>query len=116
RCGGGAGELEYYRGGVGSVSCFRCGGSEVIGSMGGTAMENWRQRLSVDSQVCHGRVCIKGTRVMASVVLANLADGETIEEIMRMYHLQREDVMAAIGYAAELANERIVVASSPGDI
>jgi uncharacterized protein (DUF433 family) len=69
---------------------------------------NWRERISVDPKVCHGKACIKGTRVMVSVVLDNLAAGETPEEIMRGYHLEREDIEAALHYAAELACERIV--------
>ena len=73
-------------------------------------MENWRQRLSSSANVCHGKVCVNGTRVMASVVLANLADGEPIEEIMRMYNIQRDDVMATMNYAAELAQEQPVLA------
>ena len=74
-------------------------------------MENWRERLSSNANVCHGKVCVKGTRVMVAAVLANLADGEPVEEIMRMYNIQREDVMATINYAAELAQERIVMAA-----
>ena len=69
---------------------------------------NWRERISVDPKICHGRVCIKGTRVMVSVVLDNLAAGEPLEEIMRGYHLEREDIEAALHYAAELARERII--------
>ena len=64
---------------------------------------NWHNRISVDPTVCHGKACIKGTRVMVSVVLDNLAAGEATEEIMRGYHLEREDVQAAVQYAAELA-------------
>jgi uncharacterized protein (DUF433 family) len=68
----------------------------------------WQQRISVDPTICHGKACIKGTRVMVSVVLDNLAAGETPEEIAKAYHLKREDVQAAIAYAAELAKERFV--------
>ena len=71
-------------------------------------MNAWRERISVDPNVCHGRVCIKGTRVMVSVILDNLASGESPEEIMRGYHIEREDIEAAMRYAAELARERIV--------
>ena len=71
-------------------------------------MMDWRGRISVDPNICHGRVCIKGTRVMVSVILDNLAAGETPEEIMRGYHVEREDIEAAMHYAAELARERIV--------
>lgn len=70
---------------------------------------NWRNRISVDPLVCHGKACIKGTRVMVSVVLDNLADGESEESILKSYpSLGHDDVLAAIAYAAELARERIV--------
>lgn len=68
----------------------------------------WQERISVNPSICHGKACIKGTRVMVSVVLDNLAAGETPEEIARAYHLSIEDVQAAIAYAAELAKERFV--------
>ena len=70
---------------------------------------NWTERISVDPNVCHGKACIQGTRVMVSVVLDNLAAGLTPTEIVRSYpSLQPNDVAAAIAYAAELARERVV--------
>lgn len=69
---------------------------------------NWRDRISVDPRICHGRACIKGTRVMVSVILDNLAAGESAEAIARAYGLSLEDAQAALEYAAELARERIV--------
>jgi len=69
---------------------------------------NWQDRIGVDPNICHGKACIRGTRVMVSVVLDNLAADEPIEEIMRGYHLQREDIQAAIQYAAELARETVI--------
>jgi uncharacterized protein (DUF433 family) len=70
---------------------------------------NWRDRIAVDPNVCHGRVCIKGTRIMVSVVLDNLAAGESIEQILSEYpSLEREDVQAAISYAAALARDEVV--------
>jgi uncharacterized protein (DUF433 family) len=71
-------------------------------------MNDWRDRLSLDPDICHGKVCIKGTRVMVSVILDNLAALEPIDDIVTGYHLQKEDVQAAIHYAAELARERVV--------
>jgi uncharacterized protein (DUF433 family) len=75
---------------------------------GDLIMNGWRERISVDPNVCHGRVCIKGTRVMVSVILDNVAAGEAPEEIMRGFHVERADIEAAIHYAADLARERIV--------
>ncbi len=68
----------------------------------------WQERISVDPAVCHGKACIRGTRVMVSVILDNLAAGEHAEEIMRGYHVEREDVQAAVQYAAELARETVI--------
>jgi len=69
---------------------------------------NWRDRITVDPKVCHGRACIRGTRVFASVVLDNLAAGLDEREIVSSYpSLTVEDVKAAIAYAAELTRERI---------
>jgi uncharacterized protein (DUF433 family) len=72
-------------------------------------MSDWRDRISVDPNVCHGRACIKGTRVMVSVIIDNLAAEESIDDIMRGYHIEREDIQAAMRYAAELTRERIVL-------
>lgn len=70
---------------------------------------DWRDRISVDPGVCHGQPCIKGTRVTVSVILDNLAGGVTPEAILRSYpSLRRDDIQAALGYAAELSRERFV--------
>ena len=69
---------------------------------------NWRERISIDPNVCHGKACIKDTRVMVSVLLDNLAEGESYESIMSGFHVTQEDIQAAIAYAADLAEERNV--------
>ena len=70
---------------------------------------DWQEHISVDPQVCHGKACIHGTRVMVSVVLDNLAAGLSVDEVLRSYpSVTREAVNAAIAYAAELARERVV--------
>jgi uncharacterized protein (DUF433 family) len=69
----------------------------------------WQEFITVDPAVCHGRACIKGTRIMVSVVLDNLAAGLTPDEIVGSYpSLNHESVQAAIAYAAELGRERVV--------
>jgi uncharacterized protein (DUF433 family) len=73
-------------------------------------MIDWRERIAADSAICHGKPCIKGTRIMVSVVLDNLAEGLTAEEIVAEYpSLVLEDVRAAMGYAADLAREEDLV-------
>ncbi len=70
---------------------------------------DWRERITVDPAVCHGQACIKGTRIMAAVVLDNLAAGLGTDEILRSYpSLTAADVQAAMAYAADLARERTV--------
>ena len=70
---------------------------------------NWQDHISVNPQVCHGKACIKGTRVMVSVILDNLAAGVSPEEILASYpSLASKDIEAALAYAAELARERVV--------
>jgi uncharacterized protein (DUF433 family) len=69
-------------------------------------MENWRERVSVHPAVCHGKACIRGTRIMVSVILDNIAAGIDRAEILASYpSLQPVDINAALGYAAELARE-----------
>jgi len=70
---------------------------------------DWQDYVTVNPSVCHGKACIKGTRIMVSVVLDNLAAGPTADEIVASYpSLSRTAVQAAIAYAAELARERVV--------
>jgi uncharacterized protein (DUF433 family) len=66
-------------------------------------------RVSVDPAICFGKPCIRGTRIWVSLILDYLASGMTIEEIRSEYpQLQREDILAAIAYGAEMTRERIV--------
>ncbi len=70
---------------------------------------NWRDHITVDPNVCHGRPCIAGTRVMVSVVLDNVAAGVSQEEILKSYPtITAADIQAALQFAAELARERTV--------
>jgi len=70
---------------------------------------DWRERITIDPIVCHGKACIKGTRIMVSVILDNLAEGVSEDEILKSYpSLKPEDIKAAISYAAELSRERMV--------
>ena len=70
---------------------------------------NWKDYIIVDPEICHGKACIKGTRIMVSVVLDNLAIGQTIEEILKSYpSLSREAILATLAYAAEISKERMI--------
>ena len=70
---------------------------------------SWRDRITVDPRICHGKACIRGTRVMVSIVLDNLAAGLGAEQIVADYPgLTVDDIHAAQAYAAELARERVL--------
>ena len=74
----------------------------------------WKDRITTDPSVCHGKTCIKGTRIMVSVILDNLAAKVSQAEILQSYPtLTSEDIFAAISYAAELAREQIVLLPLP---
>jgi uncharacterized protein (DUF433 family) len=67
---------------------------------------DWRERININPRICSGKPCIKGTRVMVSVILDNLAEGETYEAIMEGYRVTREDIQASLMFAADLAEDR----------
>jgi len=72
-------------------------------------MMSWQNRISVDPAICHGKACITGTRIMVSVILDNLAAGQTTAAILHSYPtLQADDIRVALAYAAELTRERII--------
>ena len=74
---------------------------------------NWRDHITVDPEVCHGRACIAGTRVLVTTVLDNLAAGLDADAIVSSYpSISHESVQATVSYAAELAKERIVARSA----
>ena len=65
--------------------------------------EPWLERISADPKVCHGKVCIKGTRVMVSVILDCIADGMSESKIIQEYpSLSKKDIRAALSYAASV--------------
>jgi len=72
-------------------------------------MDDWKERISIDPNVCHGKPCIKGTRIWVSLIVDNLAAGSSEEEILEAYpSLNREDIRAALAFAAEMTRERYV--------
>jgi len=72
-------------------------------------VKDWRERISIDPNICHGKPCIKGTRIWVSLIVDNLASGSSEDEILEAYpSLTREDIKVALAYAAEMARERYV--------
>ena len=70
---------------------------------------DWRDYITFDPHVCHGKAVVRGTRVPVSVVLDNLAAGLTSDDISESYpSVSAAAVRAALAYAADLASERVV--------
>ena len=59
-------------------------------------------RIVIDPKVRHSKPVIKGTRVSVYVILGSLAGGMSVDEITKEYGITRDDVLAAIEYAAKL--------------
>ena len=69
----------------------------------------WQEYITVNPAILHGKACIRGTRIPVAVVLANLADGLSASEIIHSYpSLTAEGIQAALAYAADLAQERVL--------
>jgi len=69
-------------------------------------------RITVEEGKCGGRPCIRGYRIRVSDVLQLLGAGASVDEILEDYpFLEREDVFAAIEYAAHQADHPILKAS-----
>ena len=65
-------------------------------------------RISIDPEICHGQVCVKGTRISVHQIVRMLANGDTIEDLLKNYpSLQKEDILACLDYAGSLAEEEI---------
>ena len=62
---------------------------------------DWRKYISVDSDICHGQPCFKGTRIMVWIILERLAYGDAIAQIRKSYPgLGRKAVQAALFFAS----------------
>jgi len=68
-------------------------------------MTSMNSRITSDPAICHGKPCIRGLRYPVESVLEWLAGGMTIEDILSDYpDLERDDILAVLGYAARLAH------------
>lgn len=75
--------------------------------------EELLQRISVDPNTCFGKPCIRGTRIWVSLIVDNLSEGVSEQEILAAYpSLCPEDIRAALAFAAEMTRERIIPLST----
>jgi uncharacterized protein (DUF433 family) len=72
------------------------------------------ERITVDATQMGGLPCIRGMRVTVSAVLGQLAAGQSIEDVLVDFpYLEREDVFAALEYAAAAVSERELPLAQP---
>jgi uncharacterized protein (DUF433 family) len=65
---------------------------------------SFEQRITINPDVCHGKPCIRGLRYPVELILELLSSGMSSEEILDDYEdLQREDILAALSFAARLS-------------
>jgi uncharacterized protein (DUF433 family) len=74
--------------------------------------EELLKRVTIDSQVCHGKPCIRGLRYPVTMLLELMSSGMTHDEILADYEdLERHDLLAVLAYAARLSDaKRIALA------
>jgi len=71
--------------------------------------EELARHISIDPKVCFGRPVIRGTRIWVTLIVDNLAEGVSEEDLLRAYpQLTHEDIRAALAFAAEMTRERVI--------
>ena len=67
-------------------------------------------RITFDKKIMGGRACIRGMRIPVSVVVSQIAEGATFEEVLKEYpDLEEADIKEALAYAGWLAQEHLAV-------
>lgn len=70
------------------------------------------KRITVEEGKCGGRPCIRGLRIRVSDILELLASGASFDEVLADYpFLERDDIAAAIEYAAHQADHTVLQVS-----
>ena len=66
------------------------------------------ERISISPKIYHGQACIKGTRIPVYQIVSMLANGDSIDDLLKAYPtIEREDILACLEYAAFLTEEQI---------
>ncbi len=67
------------------------------------------ERITMEPGKCGGRPCIRGLRVRVADVLGMLAEGVTVQEILKDFpYLEPDDIKAALAYAARSADHAVL--------
>ncbi len=72
-------------------------------------------RIAINPKICHGQACVKGTRIPVHQIFRMLANGDSVDSLLRAYPtLHRENILACFDYAASLAEEEITPLETVG--
>lgn len=72
---------------------------------------DWRDRITSNPEILVGKPVIKGTRISVELILGWLANGWSFDKIIEAYpHISREDILAALAFAAEMMHEEQYIA------
>ena len=65
-------------------------------------MDSLLSRITINSEICHGKPVIRGLRYPVESILEYLAGGDTFEDLLKEFpDLQREDLQACLEFAAQ---------------
>ncbi len=71
---------------------------------------NWQSFISINPEIHHGEPCIKGTRISVAIIIGSIADGMSMDDIIKEYpQIKRESIQAALAYAAEAVRTEILL-------
>ena len=72
-------------------------------------MASLLERITINPEICHGKPCIRGLRYPVELILELLSADMSIEDILGDYEdLEREDILAALAFAARLAQVKSI--------
>jgi len=72
-------------------------------------MQDLLQRITIDSEICHGKPSIRGLRYPVEIILQLLSSGMSTEEILEDYEdLEKEDILASLMYASKLTEVKSI--------
>jgi uncharacterized protein (DUF433 family) len=72
-------------------------------------MENLLKRITIDTDICHGKPTIRGLRYSVEMILELLGSGMSQNEILEDYEdLEKEDILAILQYASKLSQVKSI--------
>jgi uncharacterized protein (DUF433 family) len=84
-------------------------GAQEENAMLSAAESNLLQRITLDSNICHGKPCVRGLRYPVEFILELLSSGMSIEDVLADYDdLERDDILAVLLFAARLSQVKSI--------